>query len=274
MTSSDYLSKQHLDAHGLRSAYVNNDPYPHIVLDEFIKPDLLNSVESEFPDLRSLKNKIEFQNQMEIKFASKGSSELSPAAKDLIGYLNSDLFLEYLQNLTGIKETLISDPYLSGGGYHEIKSGGVLKVHADFNKHPNLDLDRRLNLLLYLNKDWESSWGGNLELYRENNLSSPVVSIEPIFNRCVIFTTTSYTYHGHPDKMTCPENRSRKSIALYYFSTGRPDEEVSDKKHNSLWKESKGEKFKSSFKSIDLKSLAKDFIPPIGIRAIKKLIRR
>lgn len=232
-----------MDPSTLSSQYRSNSPFPHIVLDNFISEDLLNSVSEEFPDLKTLDNKLEFSNQKEIKFASTGSSELSPSARFLINFLNSDIFLRYLQHLTGISEPLISDPYLSGGGYHEIKTGGVLKVHADFNKHPKLNLDRRLNLLLYLNKDWDSSWGGNLELYKPNDLSSPVVSVEPIFNRCVIFSTTSFTYHGHPEPLTCPEERSRRSIALYYFSTGRPENEVFTTRHGTIFVETKGEKF-------------------------------
>ena len=212
--------------------------------------------------------KIVYANQKEIKLASEGSSELSPAARAVINFLNSDVFLEYLQKLTGIKEILISDPYLSGGGYHEIKSGGVLKVHADFNKHPRMNLDRRLNLLLYLNKDWDLSWGGNLELYNINDLSKPAVSIEPLFNRCVIFTTTSFTYHGHPEPLACPEDQSRRSIALYYFSTGRPDGEVSTDKHSTLFVETKGEKFSPEFRTF-----IADWVPPIAIRGIKKLFK-
>lgn len=261
------ISDKYADPSKLSSQYRSNSPFPHIVLDDFISKDLLNSVSEEFPDLKTLNHKIEFSNQKEVKFASSGSSELSPSAKVLINFLNSDIFLEYLQRLTGISEPLISDPYLSGGGYHEIKTGGVLKVHADFNKHPKLDLDRRLNLLLYLNKDWDSSWGGNLELYKTDDLSSPVVSVEPIFNRCVIFTTTSFTYHGHPDPLTCPEERSRKSIALYYFSTGRPEDEVSKTKHSTLFVETKGERFSPEFKNV-----IRDFLPPIVIKGVKKLL--
>ena len=261
------ISEKYADPSNLSSQYKSNSPFPHIVLDDFISKDLLNSVSEEFPDLKTLNHKIEYSDQKEIKFASSGSSELSPSAKVLINFLNSDIFLEYLQRLTGIAEPLISDPYLSGGGYHEIKTGGVLKVHADFNKHPKLDLDRRLNLLLYLNKDWDSSWGGNLELYKTDDLSSPVVSVEPIFNRCVIFTTTSFTYHGHPEPLTCPEERSRKSIALYYFSTGRPKSEVNETKHGTLFVETKGERFSPEFKKV-----IADFLPPIVIKGVKKLL--
>jgi Rps23 Pro-64 3,4-dihydroxylase Tpa1-like proline 4-hydroxylase len=263
------ISSKYEEPTSLTERYLSNNPFPHIVLDDFLSEDLMESVAAEFPDLSSLPDSKEYANQKEIKFSSIGSPRLSPSAKQLINYLNSDVFLEYLQNLTGIKETLISDPYLSGGGYHEIKTGGVLKVHADFNKHPKLDLDRRLNLLLYLNKDWDAKWCGNLELYDQDNLDSPVVSIEPIFNRCVIFTTTDFTYHGHPEKLTCPSDTSRRSIALYYFSTGRPSHEISGKKHTTLFIETKGEKFKADFKG-----LIRDFIPPIIIKAVKRTLGR
>ena len=122
--------------------------------------------------------------------------------------------MSQLNELTRIKEPLISDPYLSGGGYHEIKTGGLLKVHADFNKHPKLDLDRRLNLLIYLNEDWKDEWGEALQLF-EQDMDRAIQTVYPRFNTAVLFTTTDYTYHGHPDPLKCPEDRSRKSSAYY-----------------------------------------------------------
>jgi len=268
MNLSDYISQKFHNTDELKLKYSSACPFPHIVMDNFVSTTLLNQVLEEFPDLSKIQTKIEFKNQREIKFASDGFADLSPAAAKLISFLNSNVFLEYLSRLTGIEECLISDPYLAGGGYHEIKSGGVLKVHADFNKHPLIDLDRRLNLLLYLNKDWQEGWGGSLELYDEDNLSKPTVSIEPIFNRCVIFSTTSYTYHGHPLPLNIPEDMSRKSIALYYFSLGRPRSE-STGKHGTLFVEAKGEKL-----SYDLRSILFDFSPPIIIRFFKALKRK
>tara|TARA_B110000977_G_C10708535_1_gene350280 strand:- start:9 stop:455 length:447 start_codon:yes stop_codon:yes gene_type:complete len=140
--------------------YFDAAPFPHIVLDNFIKEDVLEQVLTEFPDLSKLKGTVtQFNNSKEIKLAGKGKQVLSPAALELNTYLQSDLMMSWLNELTRIKEPLISDPYLSGGVYHEIKTGGLLKVHADFNKHPKLDLDRRLNLLIYLNEDWKDEWG-------------------------------------------------------------------------------------------------------------------
>ena len=265
----EFIRSEFLNTNLLRKKYIENNPFPHIVLDNFIDTNILDKVEQEFPNLELINNRITFNDQKQIKFSSKGSSDFSPNAKELIFYLNSDLFLKYLQDLTGIKETLISDPYFTGAGYHEIKKGGLLKVHADFNKHGMINLDRRLNLLIYLNKSWDPSWGGNLELYDKNDLNNPVVSIEPFFNRCVIFSTTSETYHGHPNKLNCPENRSRKSIALYYFSSGRQKSE-SGITHGTKFVETKGEKFKFEYK-FNLKGFIAEWFLSSGM---KKLLNK
>ena len=271
MELNEYLNNDHFsDLENLKEKYLGNAIFPHIVLKDFIKKELLDDVLNEFPDLSKIDSRIEYENSREIKLASKGSSDIQPAATKLISFLNSDIFLNYLNSITDIEETLISDPYLSGAGYHEVKSGGVLKVHVDFNKHPTMNLDRRLNLLLYLNKDWEDDWGGCLELYDKNNLNLPLVSVKPDFNTCVIFSTTSFTYHGHPDALNCPEDKSRKSIALYYFSTGRPASEFAGD-HSTLFVNTKGEKFKTMG---SLMTLIMDFTPPILLRNAKRLRRK
>lgn len=268
MRASDWLSPQHLDPKSLQTRYISAAPYPHIILDNFLKEDVIENIRLEFPDLSLLPRKIEFSNQREVKFASEGFEFLSKSALPLVSFLNSDIFLKYLQTLTGIQEYLISDPYLSGGGYHEIKSGGFLKVHADFNKHPHLNLDRRLNLLLYLNKDWASEWGGNLQLFSHDDLSHPQASIEPIFNRCVIFSTTSFTFHGHPQPLKCPDERSRRSLALYYFSTGRPRSEFIGQ-HGTLFQATKLDTF-----GYDWSSFITDFTPPIILRNVGKWLKK
>jgi Rps23 Pro-64 3,4-dihydroxylase Tpa1-like proline 4-hydroxylase len=118
---------------------------------------------------------------------------------------------------------------------HRIDSGGKLSVHADYNKHPRHDLYRRINLLLYLNKNWSESWGGDLQIWN-SDMTKMAKSILPIFNRAIIFNTTPTAYHGHPHPLNTPEGISRYSIAMYYFTKDRPDNE----KDNSIaatWKE-------------------------------------
>ena len=192
-------------------------------------------------------------------------------------FLNSEPVLKFLQKLTGIKETLLPDPYFEGGGYHEIKPGGFLKVHADFNKHRPTNLDRRINFLVYLNKDWEESYGGHFELWNLD-MTKAERKILPIFNRVAIFSTISNSYHGHPNPLTCPQDKSRKSIALYYYTNGRPQSEVS-KVHSTLFVSRAGVKNDTAdpnFRTLTsrLKTLAQKITPPIIFDAVKGIIRK
>jgi Rps23 Pro-64 3,4-dihydroxylase Tpa1-like proline 4-hydroxylase len=141
--------------------------------------------------------------------------------------------LKYLEELTGI-DNLIGDELLMGGGLHKITSGGKLAIHKDYNVHPVKKMYRRLNLLIYLNKDWKREWEGNLELWDKDHTKLEV-SVEPLFNRAVIFTISEDSLHGHPVPLNTPENVSRNSIALYYFTEVNP----SDNEHSVVFFDSK-----------------------------------
>jgi hypothetical protein len=151
--------------------------------------------------------------------------------------MNSGPFLTFLEELTGI-EGLIPDPHYLGGGLHQLVPGGLLKVHVDFNRHTRLKLDRRLNLLLYLNPDWEESYGGHLELWNRD-MTRCDQRILPIANRCVIFSTTEYSFHGNPEPVSCPPERTRRSIALYYYTSGQGAAEADG--HTTLFRGRPGE---------------------------------
>ena len=221
---------RNLDKVSLReqSNYLNANPYPHIVLENFFNDDFLNQILDEFPDLKTIINSEEYSNKNEVKFSNNKYENFPKNIKYFFDFLNSKTFLLFLQRITSIKESLVSDPYLMGGGLHEIKKGGVLKVHTDFNRHPIFNLDRRINVLIYLNKNWKKEYGGNLELW-DKNMNKCIKKIQPLFNSMVIFSTTDFSNHGHPDPIECPKDISRKSIALYYFSKGRPIEEILDR---------------------------------------------
>jgi len=211
----------------LKNQYSFADPFPHIQIDNFFSDECLNSILNEFPDLSNLKNSQNYKNQNEIKFANNDFKNFSEKMKTFFNFLNSETFLNFLQILTSINEKLIADEKLNGGGLHEIKTGGLLKVHTDFSKHPTNNFDRRVNVLIYLNKDWKKEYKGCLELW-DKEMKECKQKILPSFNKMVIFSTTDFSNHGHPDPIDCPSDVSRKSIALYYFSEGRPKEEVFD----------------------------------------------
>lgn len=253
-----------------KSEYHNAKPFPSIVFHDFFNEEMLNTVVDEFPDLAAQKNIQRYDNHNEVKLAAKGESLLGEVTKQLIHYLNSEPFLLFLQELTGIEETLMPDPYLFGGGYHEIKPGGLLKIHADFNKHNRTNLDRRLNFLIYLNKDWDESYGGHFELW-DRTMTKAEKRILPTFNTVAMFSTTDFSYHGHPDPLTCPPDRSRRSIALYYYSNGRPQTEVNKglENHTTLYVGRQG--VNEDIKSIKtFKQHLIDFIPPIIYNAIRR----
>jgi Rps23 Pro-64 3,4-dihydroxylase Tpa1-like proline 4-hydroxylase len=183
----------------------HSDPFRHWVIEPFADPQLLERVLEEWPAVMQEKDVSTSKKRHLSDYGQMG-----PYTQDLIGALNSDGFCETLSKLTGI-EDLIADPELAGGGLHHIDPGGFLKIHADFNWHPRLKAVRKLNLLLYLNKDWQ--WNGGLQLCDES--LRVVKEIRPSFNRCVVFETTSTSFHGHPDPLNAPV--PRKSIALYYY---------------------------------------------------------
>ena len=209
--------------------YHNGLPFPNIVIENFFNEDYLNQILLDFPDLSKIKSSQKYLNKNEIKYANNDYQNFPDSIKNFFNFLNSNMYLNFLQKLTSVKEKLIVDPQLNGGGLHEIKKGGVLKIHTDFNKHPSLKLDRRINVLIYLNKDWKDQFGGHLELWDKDMLGCKK-KILPTFNKMVIFSTNDFSNHGHPNPVICPSNQSRKSIALYYFSEGRPLEDL-DKNH-------------------------------------------
>ncbi len=215
--------------------YNSNKPFPSISFNDFFNENQLDLILQEFPDLKQ-KADFDFHNHNENKLATKGEYKLGPNAREFIRFLNSQVFLDFLSNLTGIKH-LIPDPTLAGGGYHELKPGGFLKIHSDFNKHPDTKLDRRINVLVYLNKEWRSEYGGQFELWNED-MTACVKKIEPFFNTMAIFSTTSKSYHGNPEVIKCPEGNSRKSIAMYYYTNGRPEHEVLEyfEDHSTIFK--------------------------------------
>ncbi|PCK08429.1 MAG: hypothetical protein COA42_09255 [Alteromonadaceae bacterium] len=141
---------------------------------------------------------------------------MQPITRALIHNLNSEPFLNFLSKLTGIKG-LIPDPYLAGGGLHKIQRGGKLGVHVDFNEHETMNVYRRINVLVYLNKDWLKEWGGHFELW-DGDKQGCITKLLPLFNRMAIFTTTATSFHGHPTPLNCPEDRCRMSLALYYYT--------------------------------------------------------
>lgn len=227
------------DPAALRPSYASARPFPHAVIDSLFDDAELEQVLAAFPRPETTKW-VTFDSPTEKKLGFHHQvSRLDPTIRRFLMEMNSFEMLSFLETITGI-EGLIPDPYFGGGGVHQILPGGFLKVHADFNVHPKLKLDRRLNMLIYLNKDWKDEYGGHLELW-DSEMKGCARSVRPDFNRTVIFSTTDTSYHGHPTPLAVPEGMTRKSVSLYYYTSGRPTEERSAAHDTIFRKRSEGE---------------------------------
>ena len=200
----------------LAESYRTARPFPHVVLENAFPEALLRTLMKGF-ERPADSNLNETYDRAQERFKTSFHPDTLAAEQRAIFYaFNSRPFLRLMQNITGIKG-LIPDPYFLGAGLHEIKQGGHLSIHADFNHHVPMNLERRINVLIYLNDDWKDEYGGQLELWT-SDMSAKVVSLVPVFNRCVIFDTTSESQHGNPVAIDHPQGVSRKSIALYYYT--------------------------------------------------------
>lgn len=212
--------------------YAGNAPFPHIVIDNFLPPSTFARLLQEYPHDQSdpLWNNATHTDKASGEYVQKDKRNIRdplrmpPTYRQLFWELNSHAFLDYLAQLSGIAN-LIPDPNLRGAGIHQISRGGFLKVHTDFATHRDFGLDRRLNVLIYLNEEWPESYGGHLELW-DTEMAGPPRRVLPIANRCVVFSTTSSSFHGHPQPLTCPDGVYRRSLALYYYTNGRPEGEA------------------------------------------------
>lgn len=268
---------------GQRQKYLNNLPFPHLIINNLFDNALLEDV---LQDVTALDHPIakNFYGSVK-KFATPDPQVMGPTAQRFLLDLCSARFCLFLEALTGI-EGVIPDPHFEGGGVHEMAREGFLKMHTDFNWNDQLKLDRRLNMLIYLNHDWQDSWGGHLELW-DSNMKNQFVKVSPAFNTTVIFSTTDYSYHGLPNPLECPEDRYRRSLALYYYSNGRPREEVQfHQSTGTNYQERPGESFlptrgpkRSARKKLEkatskLKKTLKKKIKKVVPRSVKKNLKR
>jgi len=200
--------------------WFENKPFPHFVVDDFFEIDIAKDLENEFP---SFDDKVwhEYGNNVEVKKVCNNWNEFPKKTYEVFSYFNSIQFVEFLSNTLFKKRKLYCDSGLNGGGWHIHSRGGKLNTHLDYSLHPKLSLERKLNIIVYLNSEWESKWGGHLGLWDNQSADAPgklIKEIEPKFNRAVIFDTTMNSWHGLPNPLECPENQFRKSLAIYYLT--------------------------------------------------------
>jgi len=195
------------------------DPFPHLVIDGFFEESLAHQLSKDFP---AFDDQVwhTYDNAIEVKKALNNWHHFTPALYRFFSEINSRDAVNLFKTLTQCR--LYPDIGLHGAGLHIHGRGGKLNTHQDYSIHPKLGLERRLNLIVYLNPDWQESWGGALGLWRDDG-GKPgelVKSIAPLFNRAVLFDTTN-AWHGLPEPIACPPGQYRKSLAVYYLCDPR-----------------------------------------------------
>jgi Rps23 Pro-64 3,4-dihydroxylase Tpa1-like proline 4-hydroxylase len=214
------------DLDALQQAYAGAEPFPHVLIDDFLPIELAERIHEE---ARAVAGNVNASNDItqRQKVACTDWDAFQESTFDLIAWFNSAKFIGPLEKIVGI-DGLFGDPSLEGGGIHQTSRGGFLKMHTDFNWNSKLRADRRINILYYLNKDWRPEYRGELILSKLGEKKQKI--IEPLFNRLVIFNTNDETLHGHPFPLQFPDDYPRTSIAMYYYSAGLPVKERSRKK--------------------------------------------
>ena len=211
-----------LNIKNLKSAakyWKKSSPFPNIIVDNFFSKNIALSLEREFPKFTS-SVWHKYNNKIEVKKVCNDWNEFPKLTYQVFSYLNSKEFTEILTKLLMKNKVLFSDPGLNGGGWHIHQRGGKLNTHLDYSLHPKLSLQRKINLIVYLNSNWKEEWGGSLGFWGNKSKNKPgsiEKEIPPKFNRAVLFDTTCNSWHGLPDPIRCPRSEYRKSIAVYYL---------------------------------------------------------
>ncbi len=210
-------------------------PFPYLYVDEFLPAEFAEEILAVYPP-PSIPgwSRATYTHQRKKFTMTSGFPE---PIERFFALTASREFRDLVSEVTGIPE-LLHDPELVGGGLHQILRGGFLDVHVDYNFHPRTKLHRRLNLLLYLNKGWKPEYAGYLELWHLP-AKRQVERIAPLFNRAVMFETSEVSYHGHPRPLDCPQNVTRKSLAIYYYTMERSPSAIAPE-HNTLYKQTTG----------------------------------
>jgi len=252
--------------------YASAKPFPHIVLEEFLPADLVTQIAANFPV-----GERESDRVFTIGYGGQHKRQIMPEdcnrfCREVFQFFNSRPVLQFLEGLTGISG-LLPDPYFEGGGFHEISRGGLLGVHADFRINQRLSVQRRLNLLIYLNPRWEDEWKGQLELW-SRDMKECVVKVAPLINRCVVFSTEADTWHGHPDPLEIPDGLTRRSMALYYYTASSAVyEETPAKSTVYVARPGDSKATRNEAWRFRREEYLKEWLPPVGYRALARARR-
>ena len=238
------------------SNFKNAKPFEHCVIDNFFTIDYANKIADEFPKFDDQNVWHEYNNPLEIKKTCNNWNIFGKHLYECFCYFNSVEFCSLISEKLNISP-IFSDPGLHGGGLHTHKKGGKLNRHLDYHKHPKLNLIRKLNLIIYVSKNWKDEYGGNLGFWNNDQNLRPkdlVKEILPKFNRAVLFDTSQNSWHGLSQKVTSPESITRNSLAIYYLTI---NDETSDRERAYFVPDESQKNDPEIYKIIEQRSMSK-----------------
>lgn len=222
----------------IKAAYQAKKPFRYVVFENFFCVEKAELIYRQYPEIKNgMWDGRTYMDQNNKFYKTK--FEAGSLQAQVFEELNSPTFIKWLEDVTQVEE-LVADGELLGGGLHQSIAGGYLNVHVDFNFHPTTKLHRRLNVLVYMNKDWKEDYEGHLELWDLTGEENVMLArVAPLFNRCVIFETNEISFHGHPKPLKTPPEVNRKSIATYYYTKTRPADEIAPE-HSTIYVNTQG----------------------------------
>jgi hypothetical protein len=247
------------DAVRLREQLLQATPFPHLVLKGLFNERLLELIHEEF-DLLGDQPLVQLSTKYEDTRRSPVGLRMGPASRLYFWLANSSLLTDFLGALAAV-ENLQPDPTLWSGGLHETRNGGRFEIHRDFNAHIKTGLHNVMVFITYLNKDWQQSFNGALELW-DHDTQQCVTKVWPEFGASLILPHGPRSYHGYTAPLNLPPDRTRRSVACYYY-TNRGD--LRNEASNAY------SKFLFTAKQDVARDFVKQFVPPIVWSGIKKL---
>jgi hypothetical protein len=245
----------------MKDAYRNAKPFPHVVLDGLFFDRCLDPMIAEIGQMGREQWVNVDRDPRERTVRMRSAAEMREAGAHILGIVHSAAFLYFLTEITGIGH-LLPDPYLQGGGFAVMRRGDYFDVHADRNVAYDTGLTRRLAMIIYLNKSWQPEYNGQLELWSPDGKRSEV-SIEPLFNRTVLFEVAYPNFHGVPAPLACPADRMRQSFIVYYHTAGT--DQLGVKPHTTIF----APRFYGTPRET-VRSIVREIVPPF----LRRLVRR
>ena len=166
-----------LDYAKLQATPVNTDPFPHVVVPDFVPPDSLRQVVADLPMLNKRGS------------FPADSVRLGPAAKALFEAMEGPRLRDCIARLFDL-DLNNAPTMITLRGRTEAKDG---RIHCDSTA-------KRVTILLYLNPQTDA-WSrheGCLRLLRgPNDLEDYVLEVPPVNGTLLVFPNGPTTWHGH-----------------------------------------------------------------------------